>query len=96
MAKFKNAAVMLTAAETARQWARNNPAKASGYIDKATGFIDQRTKGKYRSQIDSLSKNAKKGLTGQDTVTSSTVRDTDAPTPPRDSTSTRPFPDMRA
>ena len=94
MARFKNAAVVLTAAETARQWARNNPDKASGYIDKATGFIDQRTKGKYRSQIDGLSKNAKKSLTGRDTVTSSTVRDTDAPPAPR--SSDRPFPDMRA
>ena len=28
MAKFKNAAVVLTATETARQWARNNPDKA--------------------------------------------------------------------
>lgn len=96
MARFKNAAVVFTAAETARQWARNNPDKARGYIDRATGFVDQRTKGKYRSQIDSLSRNAKKNLTGRDTVSGSTVRDTDAPAAPQDSARTRPFPDMRA
>lgn len=96
MPKFKNAAVVLTAAETARQWARKNPDKAQTYIDKATGFVDRRTKGKYRSQIDSLSKNATKNLTGNHTVSGSTVRDTNAPEPPRDSKQTRPFPDMRA
>lgn len=96
MARFAKAAAMLTAAETARQWARNNPDKARSYIDKATGFVDQRTKGKYHSQIDSLSTNAKKSLTGQDTVSGSTVRDTDAPAPPQGSPSSRPFPDLRA
>ncbi|WP_435199962.1 antitoxin [Janibacter sp. GS2] len=96
MARFKNAAAVFTAAETARQWARKNPDKAQGYLDKATGFVDQRTKGKYRSQIDSLSRKAKKNLTGHETIPGSTVRDTDAPEAPRDSARTRPFPDMRA
>lgn len=74
MAKFKNIAVMLTAAEAARQWALNNPEKANSYIDQATGFIDKRTQGKYHSQIGSLSSSAKKNLTGRDTVPGSTAR----------------------
>lgn len=81
MARIKNIAVVLTAAEAARQWALNNPEKAQSYIDTATGFIDQRTHGKYHSQIDSLSTAAKKNLTGQQNVSSS---------------ATRPFPDARA
>lgn len=94
MAKFAKAAAVFTAAETARQWARNNPDKARSYIDKATGFVDQRTKGKYHSQIDGLSRNAKKSLTGQQDVTGSTVPGTDAPPAPKSSGST--FPDLRA
>ena len=94
MAKFKNAAVMLTAAETARQWARNNPDKARTYIDKATGFVDERTKGRYHKQLTGLSQTAKKRLTGQQTVKGSTVRD-DA-TSQTQPGSTRPFPDVRA
>lgn len=88
MARFGKAAAVLTAAETARQWARSNPDKASSYIDKATGFVDQRTGGKYHSRIDSLSRNAKKSLTGRDTVTGSTA---DSETP----SARRTFPDGR-
>lgn len=73
MAKFKNAAVMLTIAESARQWARNNPDKAGSYIDKATGFVDKRTQGKYHKQLSGLSQTAKKNVTGQQTVKGSTV-----------------------
>lgn len=93
MAKFKNAALMLTAAETARQWAHNNPDKASDYIDKATGFIDKRTQGKYHKQLSGLSQTVKKNLTGHQTVQGSTVRG-ETPDAPR--TSKKPFPDMRA
>lgn len=81
MARIKNIAVVLTAAEAARQWALNNPDKARSYIDNATGFVDQRTHGKYHSQIESLSNVAKKNLTGQQDVSS---------------TATRPTPDARA
>lgn len=91
MAKFKNVAVMLTAAEAARQWAMNNPEKASSYIDQATGFIDKQTQGKYRSKIDGVSRAAKKNLTGRDTVSGATTRDSDAT-----GSTQRPFPDTRA
>jgi len=95
MARFGKAAAMLTAAETARQWARKNPEKANTYIDRASGFVDERTRGRYHSRIESLTRNAKKGLTGQDTVSGS-ARDSDAPAPPQGSSSSRPFPDLRA
>lgn len=74
MARIKNIAVVLTAAEAARQWALNNPDKARSYIDTATGFVDQRTHGKYHSQIEGLSNAAKKNLTGQPNVSGSTKR----------------------
>ncbi|UUZ44095.1 antitoxin [Janibacter limosus] len=92
MAKFKNAALMLTAGETARQWAKNNPEKASDYVDKATSFIDQRTKGKYRKQLAGLSQTVKKNLAG-DTIKGSAVRG-ETPDAPR--TAQKPFPDLRA
>lgn len=102
MAKFKNVAVLLTAAEAARQWAMNNPDKAETYIDQATGFIDKRTQGKYHSRIDSLSNAAKKNLTGRDTVRGSTAAGDGAPHG-RGATgdagsagARRPFPDARA
>lgn len=74
MPRFKKAAVMFTAVESARQWARSNPDKASQYIDKATGFVDQRTHGRYHRQIDGFSSTAKKNLTGRRDVSGTTVR----------------------
>lgn len=93
MAKFKKAAVMLTVAESARQWARNNPGKASAYIDKATGFVDKRTGGKYHKQISGVSQTAKKNFTGQQTVKGSTVYGDGASA---DQQKTPFFPDGRA
>lgn len=93
MAKFKNAALVFTAAEGARQWARNNPDKASQYVDKATGFVDKRTQGKYHKQLAGLSQTVKKNLTGQQTVQGSTVV---GETPPAPRRSSKPFPDLRA
>ncbi|WP_338748435.1 antitoxin [Janibacter alittae] len=89
MPKFRAAAV-LTAVESARRWAHQNPDKASGYIDSATGFIDKRTKGRYHSQIGGISSQAKKALTGQQGVA--------GPTVPGETTNRtdRPHPDMRA
>ncbi|MDN5548423.1 MAG: antitoxin [Rhodococcus sp. (in: high G+C Gram-positive bacteria)] len=93
MAKFKNAALMLTAGETARQWAKNNPEKASEYVEKATGFIDQRTQGKYHKQLSGLSQTVKKNLLGKQTVKGSTVHGDTSDVP---NASARPFPDLRA
>lgn len=93
MPKFKRAAVVLTAVESARQWAHQNPDKAAGYIDKATDFVDKRTKGKYHSQIGGISSQAKKALTGQQGVSGSS-----GPTVRGEATNRtdRPYPDMRA
>ncbi|MFJ6133325.1 antitoxin [Janibacter terrae] len=97
MAKFKNAAAMLTALEAARQWARSNPDKAGTYIDRAAGFVDGRTKGRYHKQVEGFSRTAKKNLTGSQTVTGSTVHGSSGngatPPPPQDK---RFFPDGRA
>ena len=93
MAKYAKAAAMFTAAETARQWAKNNPDKASAYVEKATGFIDKRTHGKYHDRIAGLSRSVKKNLTGHDTVDGSPLSG-QAPPPP--SGPKKPFPDLRA
>ncbi|CAM3968022.1 antitoxin [Janibacter anophelis] len=93
MAKFTKAAAMFTAAETARQWARKNPQQASDYIDKATGFVDKRTHGKYHDRIAGLSRSVKKNLTGHDTVDGAPLSG-QAPPPP--SGPKKPFPDLRA
>ena len=64
MPRLRGPAAVLTAAETARQWARSNPDQAEAYIDKAVGFIDRRTGGKYHSKVTGLSGHAKKALLG--------------------------------
>lgn len=92
MRKLKNAAVIITAVEAARQWAHNNPEQAAKYIDSASGFVDTRTKGKYSRQIAGFTSTAKKNLTGTDTVRGSTVHD-QAPPKPQGSKPT--FPDGR-
>lgn len=63
MSKFKKTVVILTAAEAVRQWAHNNPDQAQKFIDRATGFVDQRTGGRYATQISTASSMAKKNLT---------------------------------
>lgn len=73
MPRLKGAAAVLTAAETARQWARSNPDQAEAYIDKAVGFIDRRTGGKYHSKVTGLSGHAKKALTGRSAVGGATT-----------------------
>ena len=93
MPRIKNIAVVLTAAEAARQWAMNNPDKAQSYIDTATGFIDKRTHGKYHDRIAGLSRSVKKNLTGHDTVDGAPLSG-QAPPPP--SGPKKPFPDLRA
>lgn len=39
-------------AQAAYQYAKNNPDKVNKIADQAGRFIDERTKGKYHSQID--------------------------------------------
>ena len=60
---LRRLAVLATAAEAARRYAKQNPDKAGKYLDQAAEFVDKQTKGKYRSQIDGATQKAK-GVAG--------------------------------
>lgn len=62
MAKFGKITVLATAAEAARQWAKNNPDKTQAYIDKAGAVVDRQTKGKYSTKITKASTKAKEAV----------------------------------
>lgn len=49
---LRKLAVLAGAAEAARRYARKHPDKVSKYADQAARFVDQRTQGRYSSQID--------------------------------------------
>ena len=72
MARLGRITVLATAAEAARQWAKNNPDKAQAYIDKAGSVVDKQTKGKYSKKITKASTKAKeavaKGASAQGSV----------------------------
>lgn len=59
MSKLGKITLLATAAEAARQWARNNPDKASGYIDKAGQTVNRKTGGKYTKQVTGATAKAK-------------------------------------
>ncbi len=86
MKKLGKITLLATAAEAARQWAKNNPDKANDYIDKASAAVDKRTKGKYSKQLTGATQKAKEAVTkgagpGQgQTVPGSTVPAGDTPT----------------
>jgi MT0933-like antitoxin protein len=63
MPLFKRLALLATAAEAARRYAKSNPDKAAKYLDQAAGFVDKQTKGKYSGQIRGAADKAK-GLAG--------------------------------
>jgi len=63
MSLFRKLAVLGVAAEAARRYAQKNPEKARELTDKAAAFADQRTKGKYHGQIESV-KRSLAGLGG--------------------------------
>lgn len=65
MSKLGKITVLATAAEAARQWAKNNPNKAHGYIEKAGAVVNQRTKGKYSKQITGATAKAKEAVAKQ-------------------------------
>jgi hypothetical protein len=54
MSLIRKLAVLGAAAEAARRYAQKNPEKARELADKAAHFADQRTKGKYSNQIDTV------------------------------------------
>ena len=59
MPLFKRLAMLATAAEAARRYAKSNPDKASKYLDQAASFVDKQTKGKYSGQIRGAADKAK-------------------------------------
>ncbi len=63
MPMLRKLAVLATAAEAARRYARANPDKAGKLLDQAATFVDKQTKGKYRTQIDGVARKAK-GVAG--------------------------------
>lgn len=60
---MRRLAVLATAAEAARRYAKQNPDKAGKYLDQAAEFVDKQTKGKYRSHIDGATDKVK-GVAG--------------------------------
>lgn len=63
MALIKRLALLATAAEAARRYAKSNPDKAAKYLDQAAAFVDKQTKGKYSGQIRGAADKAK-GVAG--------------------------------
>lgn len=60
---FRKLAVLATAAEAARRYAKANPDKAGKYVDQAAAFVDKQTKGRYSGQISGVAQKAK-GVAG--------------------------------
>ena len=63
MALIKRLALLATAAEAARRYAKSNPDKAAKYLDQAAAFVDKQTKGKYSGQVRGAADKVK-GLAG--------------------------------
>jgi len=54
MARYRRLTVLAGAVEAARRYVRNNPDKVNQFADRAWHFVDERTNGKYRRQIDGM------------------------------------------
>jgi hypothetical protein len=59
MPMLRKLAVLATAAEAARRYAKSNPDKAAKFVDQAAQFVDKQTKGKYSGQIQGAASKAK-------------------------------------
>jgi hypothetical protein len=75
MPLMRRLAALGVAAEAARRFASKNPEKAREITDKAASFVDQRTKGKYSSQIGSVKRQLAEygGYASPDPIQGSTV-----------------------
>jgi hypothetical protein len=60
MPLFRRLAVLATAAEAARRYAKSNPDKAGRIVDQAAQFVDKQTKGRYSGQIRGAADSAKR------------------------------------
>lgn len=56
MAIFKRLAMLGAAAGAVGSYVRKNPGKVNEVVGKAGRFVDEKTKGKYHSQIDGAMK----------------------------------------
>jgi hypothetical protein len=60
MALMRRVAALGAAVAAARQYARQNPEKVNRYADQAAAFVDQRTKGRFRRQLDTALRQVRK------------------------------------
>lgn len=60
MALMRRVAAVGAAVAAARQYARQNPEKVNRYADQAAAFVDQRTHGRFRRQIDTALRQVRK------------------------------------
>lgn len=64
MALIRRLTVLAGAAEAARRYARKNPDKVNEFADRAARLVDQRTKGRYHSQIDGAVRKVRQAVGG--------------------------------
>ena len=60
MPLMRRVATLGAAVAAARRYARQNPDKVNRYADQAAAFVDRKTQGKYRKQIDSALRQVRK------------------------------------
>ena len=60
MGLMRRVAALGAAVAAARQYARQNPEKVNRYADQAATFVDQRTHGRFRRQIDTALRQVRK------------------------------------
>jgi hypothetical protein len=60
MALMRRVAALGAAVAAARQYARQNPEKVNRYADQAAAFVDQRTHGRFRRQLDTALRQVRK------------------------------------
>ncbi|MFC5063524.1 antitoxin [Actinomycetospora atypica] len=60
MPLIRRVATLGAAVAAARQYARQNPDKVNRYADQAASFIDQRTNGRFRKQLDGVLRQVRK------------------------------------
>lgn len=60
MPLMRRAATLGAVVAAARRYARQNPETVNRYADQAAAFVDRKTQGKYRKQIDSALRQIRK------------------------------------
>lgn len=60
MPLLRRVAALGAAVAAARRYARQNPEKVNRYADQAASFVDHRTHGRYRRQVDAVLRQVRK------------------------------------